>query len=285
MYISLNERAKAWDINETVVSNSGKSYEIGDKIGNGGNGGVYECIDNNGNVLAIKFLLQFGFKIKNRFYQEISLLKSICCNHVVRYIDDGVIEGKTKGGVCEEIPFIVMEKADENLINYMKKNLSVEYDVYAAQFRGLCEALEELHKYAIHRDIKPENILIKGETWLLSDFGLCEFINSDDHQDLTATYEKVGPALWMSPEAVNSYYFGTDTIGTYSDVFQLCAVFAFVLTRSHPGGVISDSNNLNTTSNIRQLILKSLSNDIKDRPQNGHELAEMYSEATLTLEI
>lgn len=161
----------------------------------------------------------------------------------------------------------------------MKSNEIPEYEEYAPQFRGLCEALEVLHQFAIHRDIKPENILIKGETWVLSDFGLCSFLSPEEHQDITKLNEKVGPMFWMSPEAVDCYYFGGDKIGKYSDVFQICLVFVFVLTHQYPGGIFS-TEEINTTPLIRELILEAISNDFHKRPQDGHELVEKFNNAT-----
>lgn len=84
--------------------------------------------------------------------------------------------------------------------------------------------------------------LIKGETWVLSDFGLCEFLNSDEHCDITGENEKVGPIFWMSPEAVKKYYFGINEIGTYSDVYQMGMIFAFVLMKRFPGGILETGN-------------------------------------------
>lgn len=265
---------------DTVLANSGRSYEITDCIGTGGNGVVYECIDSSGSEYAIKFLMHMSNKNISRFQQEILLMKKVHHPHIINYIDNGIVEALDQKDNSVDIRFVIMEKADKNLVDYLKDINNLDYNIYSAQFRGLCEALEELHKYAIHRDIKPENILIKGETWVLSDFGLCEFLNEEEHKDLTRTYEKVGPALWMSPEAINGYYFGTDLIGTYSDVFQLCLVFAFVLTKNYPGGIISTSNNLNTTPPIRDLIIASLSNDINCRPKDGHDLVTRYNAAT-----
>lgn len=199
--------------------------------------------------------------------------------HIIRYIDHGIAEAVDKNKNVLEIPFVIMEKADGNLVDFVKKNGLINYQEYAGQFRGLCEALAELHKYAIHRDIKPENILIKGETWVLSDFGLCKFLDLEEDRELTRINEKVGPAFWMSPEAITSFYFGKGLIGTYSDVFQICAVFLFVLTKSYPGGIISEDS-MNTTPPIRQLLLSAMSNDFNKRPLNGHELAELYNRAT-----
>ena len=54
--------------------------------------------------------------------------------------------------------------------------------------------------------------MIKGETWVLSDFGLCKFFEPEEERELTHVNEKVGPAFWMSPEAITSFYFGKDLI-------------------------------------------------------------------------
>ena len=280
MEIALNYNSKVLYLEEDeIVSITGRSYEVQDRIGAGGNGAVYECINASGVVYAVKFLLHISKKSLRRFDQEIALLKKIKHPHIIGYVDDGIAEMTDRSGNPMEVRFVIMEKADENLVSYLKRHDDIGYEMYAAQFRGLCEALEELHCYAIHRDIKPENILVKGETWVLSDFGLCAFLNPEEHQDLTRANEKVGPACWMSPEAVDSFYWGNDIIGTYSDVFQLCAVFAFVLTRKHPGGIISPQNDLNTTPLLRQLLIDSLSNEYSQRPADGHALVQRYNNA------
>lgn len=268
---------------EEVIANSGLSYEIGDRLGAGGNGAVYECIDQSGVLYAIKFLLHFSEKSKKRFSQEISLMKRLRHPHIIKYIDDGSIQLRENKHCNQErqAMFVIMEKADINLKDFLFQTTKISYDVYAPQFRGLCEALMEIHQFAIHRDIKPENILIKGETWVLSDFGLCEFINSDEHCDITGENEKVGPIFWMSPEAVNKYYFGINEIGTYSDVYQMGMIFAFVLMKKFPGGILDESNLTETDGIIRNVILMTLANDYTKRPKNGCTLLELINNATI----
>lgn len=269
-----------FDIDNEIISSSGKSYELQERIGSGGNGAVYECIDSSGTIYAVKFLLQLSRKSQKRFDQEVSLMESIDHPHIIRYIDKGKVDAITSQKQEVGLPFVIMERADRNLVDYLRSVETVPYEIYAAQFRGLCGALAEIHKFAIHRDIKPENILIKGETWVISDFGLCTFLDPEKHREITKPNEKVGPAFWMSPEAIDCSYFESDLIGTHSDAFQLCAVFVFVLTKRFPGGIIQDSNNLNTTPEIRDVLIRSLSNDYSQRPADGSELVAQYNKAT-----
>jgi serine/threonine-protein kinase len=287
MLIFLKDFSLSFEVPDRIAGLSGKKYELGERIGGGGNGAVYECLDQAGNVLAVKFLLRLNKKSEARFKQEIRILKEVETSHIIKYIDDGAVEGtqyrqNRATGNTTEIPFVIMEKAECNLAEYLAKDSdSVPYEVYASQFRGLCEALAELHKHAVHRDIKPENILIKGDKWILSDFGLCQALLPEEQIDVTDDGEKLGPAFWMTPEAMDNIYFKKDNIGTYSDVFQMGAVFAFVLTRHHPGGIIHQDNQLNTTPEISMLIKQALSNDFNLRPQNGGELLRCYNVATI----
>lgn len=274
-------RDQVYTIDDAIVSNNDNEYEILEHIGNGGNGSVYSCIDIDGNEYAVKFLVNNSRKSVKRFEQEIKLMKLAKHPHLMNYIDDGETEAlNQKYNVTVDLRYVIMNKADGNLLDYIKKNKNIPYNEYAPQFRGLCEALAELHKYAIHRDIKPENILIKGNTWVLTDFGLCEFISSELHCDITGINEKVGPRFWMSPEAINSYYFGLDEINKRSDVFQLCSVFAFVLNHRYPGGILN-IDDFNTTEPIRNLLLSSLSNNMDLRPIDGDDLFKKFTEATI----
>lgn len=85
-------KAAHFDIEDEIVSFSGKSYELLDRIGSGGNGAVYECIDSSGSIYAVKFLLQLSPKSQKRFDQEVSLLERINHPHIIRYVDKGKVD-------------------------------------------------------------------------------------------------------------------------------------------------------------------------------------------------
>lgn len=280
MIISLGRRHNTYLVNNDIITNSGASYEIGEQISRGGNATVHECISSDGSIFAIKFMLQLTPKMINRFEQEIRALKEIEHPHIIKYVDDGWVVLENSLRETKEIRLLIMEKADGNLLDYMKKHEKIGYETYAPQFRGLSEALGRLHNYAIHRDIKPENILVKGETWLISDLGLCSYSDESEHLDLTTDNEKIGPKYWLSPEAVNKFYFNTEAIREYSDVYQLCAVFWFIVTYRHPTGILCLDDWKNNDQNLFDVIKNSLAHDYSKRPQNGNELFRFISKAT-----
>ena len=282
---------KIWLIGDSLVSDAGRVYQLEDELGKGGNGVVFSVVESSsGDEFAAKILLVQGVAAEKRFWQEIKLLREICHNYLVRFIDSGTIEAALKikvGEITEKasFPFVVMDKADSDLLKYLKsRDWHVDYENYAPQFRGLASALAELHKKAIHRDIKPENILVKGETWLLSDLGLSVLTDDAERIDVTQNNEVIGPRLWPSPESLNQSYKGcSNDIDTASDVYQLCAVFWLVLTGKHPLGQIkaADFTPDDKTRVLFEKIVEALSYNKANRPADGEKLVRMLNEATI----
>lgn len=110
----LNNPQRSYRIDERIISKSGDDYEVLDRIGCGGNGVVHECVDREGSVYAVKFLLSLSEKSRARFSQEVLLMQKANHPHLIRYIDDGTVEAiennRHKNNV--EIDFVIMEKAD-----------------------------------------------------------------------------------------------------------------------------------------------------------------------------
>ena len=251
-----------------------------ERLGVGGNGAVYECIDSSGNILAVKFLLNLTNKAKKRFLQEIDILKKLNHPHIIKYLDSGSINGK-EGKKEVSILFMVMEKADGNIVDYMRDNGAISYEIYAPQIRGLSAALGYLHDYAFHRDIKPENILVRGETWLLSDLGLCTPIDEEEQIGITNINERIGPKYWLSPEAIDNMYFGKEEVDAASDVYQLSAVFWFIITRRYPLGIIDGDDVNEYKDNVCRQLLTALKYNKAKRFINGKKLYDTICNATL----
>jgi len=276
---------KVIKIKKRIKASSGATYEIQDRISSGGNAVVYQCQHSiTGVTYAIKIQLTDGRKMKDRFIQEVKLIRSIEHEQLVKYIDEGAVDGETTNKnnkvTIKILDFLIMELAEKNLSDYIKYDQpKIQYADYIGQFKGLALALAALHDKAIHRDIKPENILINGETWLLSDFGLCKY-NYPDGPEISSPNEKIGPRYWMSPESLNSTIGNTDDISKQSDVYQLCSIYWYVVTGRIPVGVVCEED-WRGPSHLFEVIYNSLSHDPKKRPKDGKDLYNMLNEVTL----
>ena len=162
-----------------------------------------------------------------------------------------------------------MDLADCNLTKKMQnKHVKVPYEEYAGQFRGLANALSRLHNIGVvHRDIKPENILVVGDRLILSDFGLCSKVRREE-KDITQQNRNVGPKFWLSPEAHNQRIGCNDRIRMSSDVFQLAAIFWYIVTGRHPSGIVS-KRDWSGTDELFECLQHSLYHDHRRRPKDG----------------
>jgi serine/threonine-protein kinase len=277
-----------FDISRNVNGRIGR-YEINQRVDGGGNGVVHVCTDElSGYEYAVKFQLQLSDQRRQRFNRELELFQHADHNHLIRFVDAGVTAGKscsvepvdsklvrkTNGEV--QIPFVVMELASNNLKNALKQSKPQRED-YLGQFRGLSEGLGVLHDHALHRDIKPSNILVIGDRWVISDYGLCSFLN--DHQaPLTLDGERTAPIDWMSPEQENKRLLIGGELTAASDVYQLAMIFWFVVTGERIEGQ-PNPQDWNGPPGLLKPILKALSINPLERQTNGKSFAEELGDA------
>ncbi len=278
------KNGRVFNVPKAFVTQEGRSYEIDSWLARGGNAVVYQCIDErNGDELAVKFLLNDGFKNKKRFLLEAKLLRELDDPHISTYKGQGRISASVPKGRDRVLPLLVMEKADCNLQELIWKDIDkkIDYETYIGQFRGLAKALMTLHKKAIHRDIKPENILVLGDRWLLSDYGLCSLVVEENAGDFTPEKGSVGPKFWLSPEAQNKRLGVENEIGKHSDVFQLAAIFWYVLNGTHPTGILT-SDDWTGPENLKEVIMKALLHNRNSRHSDGEQFLNELEEAIRT---
>ena len=168
--------------------------------------------------------------------------------------------------------YIIMEKADDDLPNYLEKN---NFKFTINQKFSFCYSIltgvKQLHSVKIyHRDIKHDNILRVNGAFKIGDLGLITFQN----KDFDGTNEKIGPFGWLSPEATNKMLTYKKKIGfnydcdinNKSDVFQLGKLFWYIFQGNLPIGQIKeDDSNFNETD-IYEVIFEMLQYQKSRRP-------------------
>lgn len=249
-YIDVMFGKRGLKVPSKVQGSDGHVYMVEEQIGFGGNAVVCQCTDErDGMIYAVKFLASSKdpnrlprFQLETRLIEKLTHTRH---DHLIRFIASGEAQSlrydqRRRQHVSLTMPFFIMERASMTLRGFLATSvLPIAPEIYNAQFRGLVGALEILHEHAIHRDIKPDNILVVGERWAISDFGLCELVEDDGGKDLTRAWEIPGPRHWLSPEANNRSVGVQEEISPASDVFQLAAVFWWVINRRHPSGILT----------------------------------------------
>ncbi|SEI99152.1 Protein kinase domain-containing protein [Kandleria vitulina] len=157
----------------TEVFTAFNKYILEKKIGEGGNGQVWEAKDENGEKCAIKFLERKNrSSVLKRFENE-----TFFC---VRHSHENILQILDYGAFGNEFIFYVMPLYDETLRNRI--NVGIKPDDAIEIFIGIMRGLSYTHENGvIHRDIKPENILLNknDNKPVIADFGIAHFENDD----------------------------------------------------------------------------------------------------------
>ena len=179
-----------------------------------------------------------------RFRREIRAFKLVelkKINGVIEYFGNGEVEIDN-----ELFLYIILEKADSDLAEHLKKN---KFNFTINQRLNFCSNIinnfEKLHKIGIyHRDVKHDNIFYVAGELKIGDLGRITFKDRDYSMDYAD--EKIGPFGWLSPEATNKMFSKNNNIYTYdceidekSDVFQLGKLFWYILQGNLPIGQIN----------------------------------------------
>ncbi|MCW0197378.1 protein kinase [Sphingopyxis sp.] len=233
------------------------------RLGEGGNGEVWEAQQQGQTPIAIKFLKRTGPTALARFDAETAALKlAETIAGVVPLLDRGT--AVTHG---REVPWFSMPLAKR--FNTLLGQHSAREIVQ--EFVKLAGTLAALHKLEIfHRDIKPENILVLGERLCFSDFGLVKF---PTRTDLTPARQDVGPKFTMAPEMRRA---AAAAAGGPVDVYSLAKTLWIALSGEKLGfdGQYSSAGNLALArywpdehmTPLDELLSECTDNDPKVRP-------------------
>jgi serine/threonine protein kinase len=198
-------------------------WTITRKLGEGGNGEVWETNNKDGEIRAIKILIRGGVgESYKRFCLEIETLKRL-------EIQEGIIpllDSYTPEDPRKESPWYVMPVA----VPYMDDAEGKDPYAIAADFQSLATTLKELHSQGIsHRDIKPANFLVLNGHVCLSDFGLVKFTGASG---ITPPLRDVGAKFTMAPEMRRT---PIEADGKLADIYSLAKSLWMVLTHEPLG--------------------------------------------------
>ncbi len=188
---------------------------LGDLIGRGGMGDVYEAETVSGRPAAVKLLNKRALSdpsVVQRFLRESRLMVGLRSEHVVRLIELPDPEAP--------IPYIAMERLHgKTLSQVLREEKRLDRKALRTLADELADGLQAAHDADIvHRDLKPANIFRHRDssgrhTWKILDFGvskLGETSSTMSHGQL------IGTPAFMAPEQTQSI-----------DVDQRADVYAF----------------------------------------------------------
>lgn len=257
------------------------TYEIIEKIGEGGMGIVYKALQKSlDRPVAIKFITENPLHNRvmlSRFKREALACARLSHPHIVRMIDFNQ---------WKNTYYLVMEYISsgslENLL--VKQSMLEQKDAVFLMLQAV-SALKAAHKQGvIHRDLKPSNILLTEKNHInLCDFGIAHF---DDMTQLTRTGSVLGTPQYMSPEQC----LGKE-LDERSDIYSLGVVFYQVLTGEPPfqasnAAVLIQKHvyarprplkdiNRKIAGQLEEIILKCLAKSPVDRFHSAEQLEMM----------
>ncbi|SOS76531.1 glycogen synthase kinase 3 [Plasmodium sp. gorilla clade G1] len=207
-------------IDNEINRSPNKSYKLGNIIGNGSFGVVYEaiCIDTSEQV-AIKKVLQDP-QYKNR---ELMIMKNL--NHInIIYLKDYYYTESFKKNEKNIFLNVVMEYIPQTVHKYMKyysrNNQSLPMFLVKLYSYQLCRALSYIHsKFICHRDLKPQNLLIDPRTHTLK---LCDFGSAKNLLAGQRSVSYICSRFYRAPELM----LGSTNYTTHIDLWSLGCIIA-----------------------------------------------------------
>jgi serine/threonine-protein kinase len=205
-------------------------YQLGEVIGRGAMGEVYDGIDTRtSQPVAVKMLSQASLGNTHhvqRFLRELKTAAGITSPNVVQVLDIGE----------EPLPHLVMERLSGRDLSSILREKRV------LPPRTVVEILQQVGAGittagaagVIHRDLKPQNVFLADTTWKILDFGVSRLADTGD--TLTAGH-LIGTPAYMAPEQARGAH-----VDHRADLYSLAAIAYRCLVGHAPlsGGELAD---------------------------------------------
>ena len=212
------------DLTGTTVA----SYQLLERVGEGGTATVYRAQHPARGVCAVKILrakLRGDRTAVQRFLRE--------AEYGARVRHAGVVQTYEFGEAAGGLHYLALEWADgELLAKFVRRSGPVAIPLAASIVQQVAEALAAAHAAGIiHRDLKPENIIYDPRTQRarLLDFGIARDADLAPAERLTRTGFFVGTLQYVAPEALSG-----ELVGEAADIYSLATIAYFLLTTQLP---------------------------------------------------
>ncbi|MFC6878340.1 MULTISPECIES: serine/threonine-protein kinase [Actinomadura] len=254
------------------------SYEILERLGEGGQGVVYLGVDASGNQAAIKLLradLAGDASARNRFVREAQAAKQ-----VARFCTAQVLEADVAG----DQPYIASEYVPgPSLYRQVTEQGPITGATLDRLAIGSLTALVAIHRAGIvHRDFKPHNVIMAPDGPRVIDFGIARALDTGQ----TAATKAIGTPSYMAPEQVAGA-----TLTEAVDVWAWATTMVFAATGRPPFGddtVVAVINRVmhepptlqGVPENMQRLIAACLVKEPERRPKAEQLMSAMMGGGT-----
>ncbi len=283
-------------------------YELHERVGEGGVGVVYRCLDRKlGRELALKLLREehaHRSDMLGRFMAEAQIGSQLQHPGVASVYEQGRFE--------DGRPYFTMKLVQGRTLSEVLKDRSSEQHDMLGVFEQVCQTIAYAHsRGVVHRDLKPANIMLGsfGEVQVM-DWGLAKVMHQAEpttadsdagtrpvqtgrlRSQVTQIGALIGTPAYMPPEQARGEM---DRIDPRADVFGLGAILCELLTGSPPNVGTADSHSsriadeselaathqriavLDIDDVLRSLLLSCLESDLEKRPKNAAIVAQQMS--------
>jgi len=206
-------------------------YQLGDVIGRGAMGEVYQGVDTrSGAAVAVKMLAHASLgnpQHVQRFLRELQTAAQIHSPNVVRVLEVGE----------HPLPHLVMERLHgKDLAAVLRSTTGMTHERVIDMVRQIGAGISAAGDAGIvHRDLKPQNVFLAGTTWKILDFGVSRVQESST---TLTTGHVVGTPAYMAPEQAKGEH-----VDHRTDLYALAAIAYRALTGHTPfaSGEIADT--------------------------------------------
>nr|KAJ3420006.1 Chk1 protein kinase [Polyrhizophydium stewartii] len=186
-------------------------YELGDVIGEGGQGRVRLAVNARNEVAAVKLIRKFtaaGEPVNlQNLRKEVKIHQAVAHENIIQLFATGEDDGHV---------YIAMEyAASGELFDLIEPDVGIDEELAHLYFQQLVSGMEYLHGMGVsHRDLKPENMLLDNRGNLkISDFGLATVFKFKGVTRVLTT--PCGTPPYVAPEIHHMKYNG-DSVDIWS---------------------------------------------------------------------